>query len=603
MDILKKQYSEYSQKEEKMNYIIEKSGVKAVVTDIQWERIFLSIYIQLEIEDTSLSADEFAYYAVDEFGKAGIKFQVIPLEKCRYILRVNVTNNGLNQCIPKGIYRIYVCRRDNVLAQCMTELSIVNKLPGMSRGFLYTGMANSYNVNFYIEDGSSELPFRICVANARAAQLTFPHNLSFAYRIKTAIVESFFRPRAVMRKLYRFYSLLGKRRRKNTVLFMTEQSEEIKSNLKAVSDRMKERHLDQQYHILYSARSVMLGDNKIRRLRSWLDLLKKMAGSGTIFLDDHAPVLDWLKLDKDTVVIQLWHAGAGFKSSGYSRWGHMFCPPPQSCHRQYRYGISGSKRIAPFFSEVWGINDEYVLPTGMPRMDEYLNEEYRKQKTEELYAKYPICKGKKVILFAPTYRGNNKGDAYYPYELLDLDKLYEICKDEYVVLFKMHPWVNVDIQIEEKYQDKFLSVLNYPNINDLFYITELLVTDYSSNIFEYSIMRKPMLFFAFDKVQYSVSRGFHRAYEESAPGKVCYTFDEVLEAIRCHDYKYEKVEQYVEHHFDYIDSHASDRVIDWLLLGQMPEDIKKDIKEKEKEMKEMQKLQFIATVKEGNGKL
>jgi CDP-ribitol ribitolphosphotransferase len=322
-----------------------------------------------------------------------------------------------------------------------------------------------------------------------------------------------------------------------------------------------------------------------------------MAQSGTIFLDDHAPVLDWLKLDSDTCVVQLWHAGAGFKSSGYSRWGHMFCPPPQSCHRQYRYGISGSRQIAPFFSEVWGINDELVLPTGMPRMDEYLNEDYRKQKTEELYEQYPMCKGKKVILFAPTYRGNNKGDAYYPYNLLDMEELYRLCGDEYVVLFKMHPWVNVDISIEEKYQDRFASAIQYPNINDLFYITELLITDYSSNIFEYSIMRKPMLFFAFDKVQYSVSRGFHRAYEESAPGKVCYTFAEVLEAIRNQDYKYEKVEQYVEHHFDYIDTHASDRVIDWILLGQMPEEVRKDIETKEAEVKAMQRLDFKTIAK------
>lgn len=575
-----------------MNYMIEKSGVKATITDIRWERIFLSLVVSLEVRNTDLPVEEFDYYAVDEFGKAGVKFQVIPAEKNQYILKVNVTNNGLNQCISKGIYGIYVCRGEDVLAQCMTEVSVVSTLQDKSRSFLYSKLANSYNVNFYVEDGSDDLPFRLCIANARSAQLTFPHNLSFAYRIKTAVIESFFRPRVLFRKLYRFYSFFGKRKRKHTVMFMTEQSNEIKSNLKAVSDRMIERELDKQYRIVYSARTVMAWEPKMKRIRNWLGLIKKMAESGVIFLDDHAPVLDWLELDKDTEVIQLWHAGAGFKSSGYSRWGHMFCPPPQSCHRQYRYGISGSRRIAPFFSEVWGMNDELVLPTGMPRMDEYLDEDFRKQKTQELYEKYPMCKGKKVILFAPTYRGNNKSDAYYPYDLLDLDKLYEVCGDEYVVLFKMHPWVNKDITIEEKYADKFLSVLKYPNINDLFYITELLITDYSSNIFEYSIMRKPMLFFAFDKVQYSVSRGFHRAYEESAPGKVCYEFEEVLSAIKNCDFDYEKVEQYVEHHFDYIDSHSSDRVIDWILLGQMPEDIKQAIEAKEKEMEEMQKLQF-----------
>ena len=185
-----------------------------------------------------------------------------------------------------------------------------------------------------------------------------------------------------------------------------------------------------------------------------------------------------------------------------------------------------------------------------------------------------MCRGKKVILFAPTYRGRNKKTAYYPYELIDFEKLYQICGDEYVVLFKMHPWVNKDIVIGKKYADKFLDVKKYPNI------------------FEYSLMRKPMLFFAFDKIQYSFSRGFHRDYEESAPGKVCYSFEEVLSAITDKDFEYEKVEQYITHHFDYIDSGASDRVIDWILLGKMPENISNAIKKKQEEIQRMHELDF-----------
>ena len=74
-------------------------------------------------------------------------------------------------------------------------------------------------------------------------------------------------------------------------------------------------------------------------------------------------------------------------------------------------------------------------------------------------------------------------EAYYPYELIDFDGLYKLCKDDYVVLFKMHPWVQVPVPIDEKYKDKFIDVGTYPNINDLFYFTDILITDYSSNIF------------------------------------------------------------------------------------------------------------------------
>ena len=121
----------------------------------------------------------------------------------------------------------------------------------------------------------------------------------------------------------------------------------------------------------------------------------------------------------------------------------------------------------------------------------------------------------------------------------------------------------------------------------------MLITDYSSNIFEYSLMRKPMMFFAYDKVQYSLSRGFHRDYEESAPGKVCYTFAELLEAFRNRDFEYEKVEEYVEHHFDYIDSNASDRVIDWLILGNIPKDLQADIDRVRQKNERRKSLDFL----------
>jgi CDP-ribitol ribitolphosphotransferase len=110
-------------------------------------------------------------------------------------------------------------------------------------------------------------------------------------------------------------------------------------------------------------------------------------------------------------------------------------------------------------------------------------------------------------------------------------------------------------------------------------------------------MRKPMLFFAFDKIQYSFSRGFHRDYEEAAPGKVCYTFAEILDAIEQKDFEYEKVEEYVEKHFDYIDSNASDRVIDWLILGNIPENIQAEIDEEEAFVAKMHELDLSSLKK------
>ncbi len=572
---------------------IDKRQITAKVTNITWERIWLNLELQITFAPGADKQSELSFYLVNGLFEPKAKLKVMEIDGDTYRLKVNITNPGTGLCLPQGTYSIYICQNHCQMAKAEVAEPLVKNMSSASRNFLYGGRAKVYSVTFYVTEGDDSLPFIMYVlASGRTAISAPSAHAKKKFHLKQELKKKYSKINKPLKvDMYWAYRKKYKHKsKKPVVMFMSEQSTTISTNLKAVKDRMLARKMDKDYVILESYRSSVT--NPRMGLHSWMDTLRKMAMSDIIFLDDHAPVLDWLILDKDTVVVQLWHAGAGFKASGYSRWGHIGCPAPYSCHRQYKYGIAGSKNIAHFFSEVWGINDSQVLPTGMPRIDEFLDEGYRSKKTKEIYEKYPICKGKKVILFAPTYRGTNKKNAHYPYELIDFKQLYELCGDEYVVLFKMHPWVADPVPIEERYKDRFADANQYPNINDLFYFTELLITDYSSNIFEYSLMRKPMLFFAFDEIQYSFSRGFHRDYEESAPGKICRTFDEVLDAIRQQDFEYPKVEEYVEKHFDYIDSHASDRVIDWIILGQMPDFVKKGIAADEAVNQELQTLRF-----------
>ena len=576
-----------------MENLMDKRQITARVTKLTWERIWLHLEVKVTFAQGADKDSKLSFYLVNGLYEAKAKLKVTAIEGDTYRLKINITNPGTGLCLPQGTYSMMICQKKRQMARAEIAESLVKEMSSASRNFLYGGRAKVYSVTFYVTEGDEGLPFIMYVLAGGRTGISAP----------VAHSKKGFHPKEELKKKYsrinkplkvdmywKYRKKYRHKSKKPVVMFMSEQSTSISTNLKAVKDRMIARGMDKDYLIVESYRSSVT--NPRQGLKSWMDMLKKMAMSDFIFLDDHAPVLDWLILDKDTTLIQLWHAGAGFKSSGYSRWGHIGCPAPYSCHRQYKYGISGSKNIAHFFSEVWGINDSQVLPTGMPRIDRFLDEDYRRKKTKELYEKYPMCKDKKVILFAPTYRGTNKANAHYPYELIDFRRLYELCGDEYVVLFKMHPWVASEVPIADKYKDRFADVGRYPNINDLFYITELLITDYSSNIFEYSLMKKPMLFFAFDEIQYSFSRGFHRAYEESAPGKVCHTFDEVLHAIADKDFDYPKVEEYVEKHFDYIDSHASDRVIDWIILGQLPDSIKKDLAADAAVNKELEALDF-----------
>ena len=574
-----------------MNWLLNESGLNVEVTDIFWDRLHLYIKVTVNIpEDNKIDPENLDYYMVYRAGKARAKFDV---EKCpdgQYQLHVNVTNNGENQSIPFGIYTIFVCDKEDVLAECNTNLELAKQLPERSRIFTYHVFHNSYNVQFFVEVSEEDrLPFRIHIRNLAEISLAFPRNTNWKDDIKEVYAmhqDIRYRVRRMYHKAFEKH----KKDRKNTVLFLTVQSDQLVNNLKAVYEKMLERGLDKEFKILlYSKNKAGL---HMGEYDDWPEFIDNVASAEYIFIDDHVPAFDWLWIRRSTKIIQLWHAGAGFKSSGYNRWGNVGSPGPQSCHRQYAFGISGSRKIASFFSDAWGINEEKVISTGMPRMDKFLDEEYRVATVCKLRKKYSICEGKKVILFAPTFRGKNRSDAYYPYDMIDLRKLYDVCGEEYVVLFKQHPWVSKKMEIPDRYQDKFLDVSSYPDINDLFYITDLMITDYSSGIYEYSLMRKPMLFYAFDEDRYAFSRGFHRPLKESAPGKVCYEFDEIITAIREKDFEYEKVEEYVDHHFDYFDTHACDRVIDWFLLGKMPAEIMERLQKKKSEMKRMAQLDF-----------
>lgn len=567
----------------------DEKRLRAEVTNIEWERVTVHITVKIHPADDFDYTEPLMFYAVSEFFRANARFKSEKVSEDRYRISLNYTNPGYCNCLPNGIYKILVCQGDDAL--CMMEISedIVPVVKGMSRIFLHNKKMKGYTIDFSVANRDDALYLNMIAQDMRRCPIPVFSELDAepnveptgAKKITADMKKKILSKRhAVIWKIYqqklkKYRNYSRDTGKKQTLLFMTEQSEVLGSNLTSVIKRLKARGMDKDYNILTSERSmVAIGHYGIK---SWINVMEKIAKADMIFIDDHAPVFDWFTLDDKTTLIQLWHAGAGFKSSGYSRWGNSGCPGPVNCHRQYKYGIAGSKRIAHFFSEVFGINEEQVLPTGMPRMDEYLDPEYKEEKTIRLHQEFPMINDKKVILFAPTYRGKNRSDSYYPYELIDFDRLYEFCGDEYVVIFKMHPWVPDAVPIKKEHKDRFIDLNKYPNINDLFYITDLLITDYSSSIFEFSLMHKPMLFFAFDKIQYAFSRGFHRDYETAAPGKVCYTFDEVMRALETGDFEEEKVEEYVRIHFDYTDPHACDRVIDWIIEDNVPEDIRESL--------------------------
>lgn len=110
--------------------------------------------------------------------------------------------------------------------------------------------------------------------------------------------------------------------------------------------------------------------------------------------------------------------------------------------------------------------------------------------SERLFNKYSKLQGKKIILYAPTFRDN---DRYRSSTGLDLNYMVNHLGKDYLILLKMHPFERTKVKIESGISERVID-LSHEEINDLLIIADILITDYSSLIFEFAILQKPMIF-------------------------------------------------------------------------------------------------------------
>ncbi len=166
-----------------------------------------------------------------------------------------------------------------------------------------------------------------------------------------------------------------------------------------------------------------------------------------------------------------------------------------------------------------------ILKTGYPRTDT-LFENNTKEKIKELKEKLNLPLDKKVILYCPTWRVKNKFDMQ-----LDIEKMREKLSDDYILLIRIHYFSSAGYTIPA--DNKFVfNFNNYHTVEDLYLLCDILITDYSSVMFDYGVLKKPMMFFTYDIQEYAENlRGMYFDIEKEAPGPLVYTSDELISSI------------------------------------------------------------------------
>ena len=135
---------------------------------------------------------------------------------------------------------------------------------------------------------------------------------------------------------------------------------------------------------------------------------------------------------------------------------------------------------------------------------------------------------KKVVLFAPTFRGAGNKTAYYPTDKINWNQFFENVSEEYFVILKNHPFVKNQFAYDAKWADRVLDLTGKDNINDLLFITDVLVTDYSSSVFEAALLQIPMVFYVFDKEEYLENRDIYYDFDSFVPGAQAKTEEEFI---------------------------------------------------------------------------
>lgn len=370
---------------------------------------------------------------------------------------------------------------------------------------------------------------------------------------------------SIFRTMFSIFSKLH-RYKGDRILFTSGSRASLSGNEKFIYDRMIERGLDKRFKFFFDFKeSIQTHRSKLKMMR----FVYLLATCDIIILDDYYPEIYTVDFPKNVKVIQVWHACGAFKTVGLERTGKIGAPEFNTpVHKCYTHVPVSSEHSALHNAEAFCIDTKKFYPVGVPRTDIFFDEEYKKQVLERMYKEFPRAKeAKKVYLYAPTFRGNDARTAWFPFYSFDLEAWGKFLKetDSYLII-KMHPFVTEKVVIPPEYKDYIIDATPYREVNDILFIVDVMITDYSSIIYEFSLLRRPMLFYAFDQKTYEAERDFYEPYVDLVPGKIVKTFPALMKAMEDEDFEFGKIDAFVKKNFTYTDGKATDRVIDQLIL-------------------------------------
>lgn len=301
--------------------------------------------------------------------------------------------------------------------------------------------------------------------------------------------------------------------------------------------------------------------------------VKALATAKACFVHESNDLMGYLNIRKETKIVQLWHGCGILKKIGLStadqksfKSSKTYAEFPE--YNKYDIVTIASPELSWVYEEFMGIDKDsgIIQPIGVSRTDEFFDPEYIKNCYNKLYERIPQAKEKKIILYAPTYRGvdpNRKAP-----DALDIKKFAEVLSDDYILLIKHHQTVKAqDIpEIPEQYRNQFAFDMTRGtgmSINELMTVSDICISDYSSLVFEYALFERPVIFFAYDLEDYIDDRGLYYNFDEITPGPICRTNEEMTDYIKHIDERFDKqkIVDFKNKFMCSCDGHSTERIL------------------------------------------
>lgn len=344
------------------------------------------------------------------------------------------------------------------------------------------------------------------------------------------------------------------------IIFATHKPSPISENMSDILRLVKKNNKI----LKFSGKSKLFRINVLRAYH--------FATAKYIFLEDYCSSIYGYKFRKEAKIIQLWHAAGAFKKFGISAIGLKDSNSfefEKNAHSAYTNVYVSSAELIRIYADAFGIEKSKVKSLGVPRTDLFFNKKYMSEVAKKFIKTFP--KDKKNILYAPTFRGNPSERSSF-YINIDWSAIDKDFFENYRLIIKLHPVVKTIKNLPpDDFNESVIIAEKEISTNELMIYCDMLVTDYSSLIFEYALLDKPIIHYVYDIDSYYDERGFFFDFDAYKYGLVVKNDKDLFFNIKNHDFSNNNFEiernEFINKFMASCDGNSAKRICDDIFLA------------------------------------